>query len=119
MAVALNWVHGSTVFEMVSDAIVYIMSKRGFKIFAYIDGFVAILPCNMAHEAFQALCELIRELGLPINPEKMTSPCLSSLALAFISIWKPINFEKLKAIHEGCLLTRLKKHLSRKDSSPS
>ena len=118
VVLAFGWVHGSVVFQMLSEAIVHIMSKRGFKIFAYIDDFVAILPSNMANEAFQALYELIRELGLPINLDKMIPPCkaLTCLGIYIDLEAKTLNIdsEKLKAIHEECHLTRLKKHLSRK-----
>ena len=69
MVKAFGWVHGGAAFQIVSDAIVHIISKRGFKIFAYIDEFVAVV-CS-----FQALYELICELGLPINPDKMIPPC--------------------------------------------
>ena len=105
-------------FQMVSDAIVHIMSTQGYKIFAYIDGFIAILPSDVATEAFQALYELICELGLPINPDKVIPP---SKALPCLGIH--INLEtrtlsidpgKLRAIHDECYLTRHKKHLSRK-----
>ena len=55
---AFSWVHGSAAFQMVSDAIVHIMPKRGYKFFAYINNFVAILPSSVVNEAFQALYEL-------------------------------------------------------------
>ena len=42
---------------------------------AYIDDFVAILTSSVANEAFQALIELICELRLPINLEKIILPC--------------------------------------------
>ena len=101
-AVAFGWVHGSTAFQMVSDAIVHIMSKQGYKIFVYIDDFVAILPSNVATEAFQ--------LGLPINPDKVIPPCKALTCLGI-----HINLEiKTYRIQEECHLTRLKKHLSRK-----
>ena len=117
-AVAFGWVHGSTAFQMVSDAIVHIMSTRGYKIFAYIDDFVAILPSDVATEAFQALYDLIRELGLPINPDKVIPPCkaLTCLGIHINLETKTLSIdsEKLKAIHDECHRTRLKKHLSRK-----
>ena len=117
-AVAFGWVHGSLAFQMVSDAIVHIMSTRGYKIFAYIDDFVAILPSDVATEAFQALYELICELGLPINPDKVIPPCKALTCLGIQINLKTrtltIDPKKLRAIHDECNLTRHKKHLSRK-----
>ena len=41
-SVTFGWMHGSAAFQMVSDAITFIMQKHGAKIFAYIDDYVGI-----------------------------------------------------------------------------
>ena len=36
MVAVFSWIHSSTVFQLLSNAIVFIMAKRGYPLFAYI-----------------------------------------------------------------------------------
>ena len=73
-AIAFGWVHGSASFQLASDAVRFIMKKKGFDVFAYIDDFIIVSPKHKAHLAFHALHDLLLELGLPINPAKCEPP---------------------------------------------
>ena len=73
-AIAFGWVHGSASFQLASDAVRFIMKKKGFDVFAYIDDFIIVSPKHKAHLAFHALHDLLSELGLPINPAKCDPP---------------------------------------------
>ena len=121
-AAAFGWAHGSAAFQMVSDAVVHIMSTRGYKIFAYIDDFVAVLPSDVATEAFQALYGLICELGLPINLDKVIPPCkaLTCLGIHINLETRTLSIDsgKLEAIYKECHLTRLKNSYPKKLFSP-
>ena len=73
-AIAFAWVHGSASFQLAADAVRFIMKKKGFDVFAYIDDFIIVSPKHKAHVAFHALHDLLVELGLPINPAKCDPP---------------------------------------------
>ena len=75
ISVVFGWVHGSAAFQMLSDAITYIMAWQSFRIFAYIYDFVGVSPTHLSSEAFCALSDLIHRLGLPINEDKRSPPC--------------------------------------------
>ena len=74
VAAAFGWVHGSSAFQMTSDAIVHIMSKEDCKGFAYIDDFVIVSSEDDAWRHFNKLSDLFRELGLPMNDNKRSPP---------------------------------------------
>ena len=61
VSVAFGWVHGSVSFQCVSDAITYIMSKSGAKMFAYIDDYILISLERQSEQHFQRLASLLTE----------------------------------------------------------
>ena len=65
--IVFGWVHGTSVFQMVSNAVTYIMSKRQHKVLAYIDDYIIISSPDTAKEAFDELFQLLQDLGLPIT----------------------------------------------------
>ena len=65
--VAFGWVHGSAVFQSVSNAITFIASKAGVNILAYIDDYVIILPKATAQRHFDTLESILSQLSLPSN----------------------------------------------------
>ena len=73
-AVAFGWVHGTSAFQMLSDAVTYLMAKRHHNIFAYIDDYVIVATRDTANAVFHDLLTLLLELGLPINETKLTPP---------------------------------------------
>ena len=86
VAVAFGWVHGSTAFQRVSDAVTYIMAQDGIKLFAYIDDYIMISPKSSSDTEFQRLASLLVELGLPSNPDKQTPPPCRKLTCLGIQI---------------------------------
>ena len=72
--VTFGWVHGSVSFQRVSNAVAFILSKRGIKMFAYIDDYILVSPKATADHHFDSLAALLLELGLPSNPAKQTPP---------------------------------------------
>ena len=116
--VAFGWVHGTSAFYMLSDAVTHLMAKRQYKIFAYIDDYVIVVTKDTANLAFQDLWNLLLELGLPINETKLTPP---SRALTCLGInvnvdtnSLSINGIKLQDIHMTCQKFVYKKHTSKK-----
>ena len=72
-SVAFGWVHGTSSYQLISDAIAYIM-KDQVNLHCYIDDYVAVLPRVKADKVFGNLCTLLHELGLPLNTAKLTPP---------------------------------------------
>ena len=48
LAVAFSWIHGSSYFQLAAEVNTYIMKRKGFKTFAYIDHFILV---NSKHKA--------------------------------------------------------------------
>ena len=117
VGIACGWTHGSASFQILSDAIAYIMSKEGIQLRCYIDDYIAVVPKSMAHAAFTRLCDVLNELGLPINHDKLTPPtkALTCLGIEFNieNNTMSIAEDKLKAIYAECVEVCTKRSLSK------
>ena len=116
--VAFGWTHGSAAFQMVADAISYVMASSGCVITPYIDDFIVVAPRDQATKQFDQLSGLLDKLGLPMNPAKKTPPC-DTLTCLGITVSIPdgtlsIAPDKLHSIHEACCQVATKKFLSKK-----
>ena len=74
LSVAFSWAHGSAMFQRLSDAIVYIMRRKGYDLVAYIDDYIGIVPAKDAQSQFDFLSSLLTRLGFPMNPDKRVRP---------------------------------------------
>ena len=72
-----GWVHGSIEYQLLSNAIVFIMAKKGYHIFAYINDYILVNNIGDAQKVFDSLVHLLHELGVPINQDKL-SPLVRS-----------------------------------------
>ena len=118
VAVAFGWTHGSSAFQMTSDAIVHIMSKENCKIFAYIDDYVIVSAENDAWRHFDKLSALLTELGLPMNENKRSPPtrvitCLG-ITIDLDNNSLSIVASKLQEIYQECYQVMSKKTLTRR-----
>ena len=75
LVVAFGWTHGSGAFQLLSNAIAYIVAKAVIKLHCYFDDYIVVVPKTEALEKFQFVCEL----GLPLNCDKLTPPPDASL----------------------------------------
>ena len=66
-------VHGTAIFERITDLIRYIMGRKGCIVWNYIDDMYACHK-DVAKKAFHDLLDTIRSLGLPINNKKSIPP---------------------------------------------
>ena len=100
VGIAFGWTHGSASFQILSDAISFIMGKEGIRLRCYIDDYIAVVPKSKAQQAFMQLC-------LPINSEKLTPPTKRLTCLAIdIDVdnnTMSISQEKLEDIYAICL----------------
>ena len=91
--------------------------KFGCKIFAYIDDFVGVCTKSQGQHYFRILYDLITDLGLPVNPDKVNPPAVELTCLG-ISInidnsTLAIDKQKLDTFYEECCNTLKHKYLSR------
>ena len=121
-SVAFGWTHGSAAFQMVSDAVTFIMQQHGAKVFAYIDDYIGISEACDARRHFDDLHALLLRLGLPINQQKLSPPSKTLICLGVqIDIPKAslsIDHEKLLSIHKECFHIAGKNTFQGKISSP-
>ena len=116
-SVVFSCVHGSSAFQMTSDAISHITRYKNHKIFAYID-YIIVGSKLTTNQAFKDLSDLLTELGLPMNPDKKTPPTRD---LTYFGI--PINIAdntlsidigKLQQIYRECVHFSTKTSLGKK-----
>ena len=118
LAIAFGWVHGTSAFQLCSDAIAFIMKKHNIALHVYIDDYIAVIPRDRAQDAFQRLCDVLTELGLPMNQEKLTGPTKRMTCLGIhIDIdtnTMSITPEKIESIYTECKSVSSKIYLSKK-----
>ena len=106
-AIAFGWTYCSRSFQNLSDAIAHIMAKKGVKLHRYIDDYIVVTSNHKAAEQFMLLCDLLHELGLPLNKDKLTPPTKQITCLGIdIDInnnTMSIAQDKGKAIYVECL----------------
>ena len=117
-AVVFGWKHGTASFQLVADAISYIMAQEGCKVLAYVDDFLVVAERHIAQKLYNRLSDLFIELGLPINIEKRTPPskiltCLG-ISIDIENNTLSIDREKLCTIHDECLQVATKKYLTKR-----
>ena len=94
------------------------MKKLGVNLHCYIDAYVVVATWYEAGQYFEELCDLLQELGLPINQDKLTPPTKCAHVLGIeIDIQANtmrVNLNKLAQIYKECLTVKDKKFLSKK-----
>ena len=117
LVIAFGLTHRSRSFQILSDTIAYIMTKKGEKLHCYIDDYIVVTMKLKATEQFSTLCDLLQELGLPLNIDKVTPPTRS---LTYLGIHIDIDNntmsiaqDKLEVIYEECLAVSNKNVLSK------
>ena len=116
-SVAFGWIHGTASYQLISDAVAYIMRDQT-KLHCYIDDYVAVLPRSKADNVFQNLCTLLSELGLPLNLAKLTAP---SKTVTYLGIDIDVNNStlsipqaKLSEILAECAKAKDQKYLTKR-----
>ena len=66
--------HGSQIFQRLSDAVRYMMRQKGYVMVDYIDDYVGMGVPSVAWASYNALTELMAELGLTISEKKLVPP---------------------------------------------
>ena len=72
---AFGAIHGTAIFQRITDLVRFLMAKRGFKVHNYIDDIYGVCHRDQVDEAFQALKDILTNIRLPLNHNKVFSPC--------------------------------------------
>ena len=80
----------------------------------YIDDYVAVATRYEADQYFDRLCDLLQDLGWPINQDKLTPPtkCLTVLGIQIDIQANTMRIDpnKLAQIYSECLIVKNKKN---------
>ena len=104
-SLAFGAVHGTAIFQRITDAIRNILRSEGIIIWNYIDDLFACAEESEADYVFCRMYELIEQLGLPINPDKVVSPTtiMTCMGIRIDAENKTLSLTKEK-LHELQLL---------------
>ena len=98
--------NGSALFQRLSDAVRHIMRQRHYDVINYIDDNLGIGLPSQIDASFDALHQILRELGLQVSEKKLKSPttCLNCLGILINTetFTMSIPPQKLKEIWEKC-----------------
>ena len=83
---ACGYVHGSGIYTLLSQLIEHIMRSKGHEMIGYLDDYIIMFDYRDAGIAFRTLCDLLTELGLPINSKKVCPLQSVCRALVYILI---------------------------------
>ena len=116
---AFRAVHGTAIFQRITDFIRFILAKQGFVVLNYIDDIYACCHFDKARGAFEAFNDVIREVGLPINPQKAFAPTTELSIMGIVINVKKGTFSieegKLSEIYDLCEQAFLREHMSKRD----
>ena len=76
--------HSSQIFQCLSDAIHYVMRKKGFCLIDYIDDYVRVGIPSIAFHSFKHLTSLMNDLGLIISENKLVAPNTKIICLGVL-----------------------------------
>ena len=99
-------VHGTAIFQRITDLIRFLMAKQGFLVHNYIDVIYAVCHKDHGHLAFETLKKSLNNMGLPLNYNKVFAPCMNLNIMGVTIDIKTRTFntspEKLKDIMQEC-----------------
>ena len=112
-------VHGTAIFERITDFVRILMAKAGFQIHNYIDDLYACCHVDETDRAFHALLNILQNLGLPVNPSKVFPPCKKLSIMGIIvdvtSHTFSVEETKLNEILRQCAAAFIYTRLSKRD----
>ena len=73
--------HGSGIFTRLSDAVRFIMKNKGYDVINYIDDIIGFGTVTTATPSYNALFQLLQELGFGISTKKLVKPCTKATCL--------------------------------------
>ena len=99
-------VHGTAIFQRITDAIRRILEYENIKVYNYIDDIFACVEEDRATYVFNRLKALIQELGLPINDTKVVTPAdvMTCMGIEINVVHKSVRLphQKIQEISYAC-----------------
>ena len=116
---AFGAVNGTAIFERITDLVRFIMAKKGYTVYNYIDDIYACCHKNEAQSLFDSLIEVLQSIDLRINPSKVHPPQSRLSIMGIVVDVKSQTFgiesEKLNEILGQCLLAFTSSVITRRD----
>ena len=111
--------HGFAIFQRMSDAVRFIMTSEGHKIWNYIDDFLCVsLPSKINH-SYARLQSLLQELGLTVSSKKLVPPSTQVVCLGILVDTETLTIsippEKLQSIKHMCSQWTVKNFCTKKE----
>ena len=108
----------SALFQRLSDAVRHIMRQRNYDVINYIDDILGIGLPSQIDASFDALCELLQDLGFQVSQKKLETPttclnCLGSL-INTETFTMSIPPPKLTEILDKCSQWQEKSHCNKR-----
>ena len=111
--------HGSAIFQRISDAVRFIMTSEGHKIWNYIDDFLCVSLPSKINDSYTRLQALLQELGLTVSSKKLVPPISQVVCLGILvdteTLTISIPTEKLQVIKQMCSQRAAKNYCAKKD----
>ena len=77
----LGYRHGSGIFSRLSDAVRFMMKNKGYDVVNYIDDVIGFGTVSTATPSYNALFQLLQDLGFDISAKKLVQPCTKAICL--------------------------------------
>ena len=81
---AFGAIHGTAIFQRITDFVRYLMAKRSFSVHNYINDIYAVAHKDSADLVFETLKEILHDIGLPLNENKVFAPCTSLTIMGIV-----------------------------------
>ena len=116
---AFGAVHGTAIFQRISDLVHFLMAKRGFIVHNYIDDIYAVAHKDSADEAFATLKDILHNIGLPLNDNKVFAPCTTLNIMGIVVDIQTRTFsitpEKMREISHTCIQFFLRDRFTKRE----
>ena len=102
-----GFIHGSAIFQRVSNAIRYMMLNRGYHVTNYIDDIIGQATISQTEASFNTLFDLLGQLGLDISTKKLVYPSTKAACLGVVintqDFTVSVPEDKLSEIRDCCI----------------
>ena len=116
---AFGAVHGTGIFQRIIDFVRFILAQEGTTVYNYIDDIYACCHKDHADFAFRKLREVIANIGLPMNPDKVFPPTTTLPIMGIVIDVEQgtfsIDSKKLEEIHAICLQSFVREFMSKRE----
>ena len=81
VALAFGFKGGASFCQLCTDAVTYLMSTKNYWVMSYLDDVIGVDNPEKALGAYHSLLNLLEQLGLPVNMDKISAPVSKLICL--------------------------------------